>query len=309
MPSFALAATGAGVLSAALHATLLTGSLASLMFAYLAQLPLFLIGLWVGAGGVALAGTVAAVTLAAAGGLTFALVYVLINVLPACAVTLLAQFNRPAPDGETEWLPAGALTTGLAGLGVVAFLAFCVLFGGEPGGAEGLLVRMIANGIRAFAAPDIDAGTLTTTAAAIARVFPGFVTASWLAMALANAVIAQGFLVRFNRNFRSTPAMADIDLPPWLRSALAITLIGAFMPGTAGFVGTNLALILASAYALAGLGVVHALLQHSPHRSALLGATYLFLFVFGWPVAFAALLGLVEPWLNLRRRAAGGPRT
>lgn len=309
MSSLALAASGAGVLSAVLHATLLTGSLGALIFAYLAQLPLFLIGLWAGTGGVAIAGLVAAAALAMAGGLTFALAYVMINAVPAAVMTWLAQHNRTKDDGSTEWFPASGLTMGLLALGVAAFLGFCALFIGEPGGAEGLLSRMIANGIRAFAAPNIDADTLTSTAAAIVRVFPGIVTGSWLAMVLANAVLAQGLLVRFHRNFRPSPHMADIELPLWLRGALAIALIGAFMPGIAGFLGTNLAVILAAGYALAGLGVVHALLRNSPHRAPLLGVTYLFMFVFGWPVVLAALLGLAEPWLNLRRRVAGGPRT
>lgn len=309
MSSFALAAAGAGVLSAVLHATLLTGSLGAILFAYLAQLPLFLIGLWAGVAGATLAGAVAVATLALAGGFTFAAAYFLINALPAGIMTWLAQLNRPTADGGVEWFPAGALVTALVGLGAAAFLGFFALMTGEPGGAEGALRQALVEGFRLLAGPGTDAETLTGAATAMARVFPGIVTASWLAMVLVNAVLAQGVLARFRRNFRPSPAMAEIDLPPWLRGALAIALLGAFMPGNAGFLGTNLALILAVAYVLAGLGVIHALLRRSPHRAALLGATYAFLFVFGWPVVVAALLGLAEPWLNLRRRAAGGPRT
>jgi hypothetical protein len=309
MPSLALAAAGVGVLSAVFHATLLTGSLGALIFAYLAQLPLFLVGLWMGASAAALAGAVAVAALALAGGFTFAAVYFLINALPAGLMTFLAQLNRRTPEGAIEWFPAGALVTVLVGLGAAAFLAFYALFLGEPGGAEGVLGRMIAGGFSAFIAGDVDADTLSTMAAALARVFPGIVIASWLSMILANAVLAQGLLARFQRNFRPTPAMADIDLPAWLRGAFVIALLGAFMPGHAAFLGTNLAVILALAYALAGLGVMHALLRTSPHRGPLLGAAYAFMFVFGWPVIIAALLGLAEPWLNLRRRAAGGPRT
>ncbi len=309
MSSLALAAAGAGVLSAVLHATLLTGSLGAIIFAYLAQLPLFLVGLWMGVGGAVLAGAVAVAALAVAGGFTFAAAYLLINALPASVMTWLAQLNRPSPDGGVEWFPAGALATVLVGLGVAAFLGFYTLLLGEPGGAEGVLGRMIADGFRLLAGPDVDGDTVTAAATAIARIFPGIVTGSWLIMILANGVLAQGLLARFRRNIRPAPAMADIDLPPWLRTALAIALIGAVLPGHAGFLGTNIALILALAYALAGLGVVHALLRHSPHRGALLSVTYGFMFVFGWPVLIAALLGFAEPWLNLRRRAAGGPRT
>ncbi|HTY70722.1 MAG TPA: DUF2232 domain-containing protein [Alphaproteobacteria bacterium] len=309
MPSFALAAAGAGALSAVFHATLLTGSFGALIFAYLAQLPLFLVGLWVGATGAAFAGLVAVAGLALAGGFTFAGAYFLINALPAVLMTVLAQLNRPSPEGGVEWLSAGALITALAGLGVAAFFAFYTLLLGEPGGAEGVLGRVIGDGVRAFIGNDVDADSLAAMATALARVFPGIVIASWLTMILANAVLAQGLLARFGRNFRPSPAMADIDLPGWLRGAFAIALAGAFMPGHAAFVGTNLAVILALAYALAGLGVMHALLRTSPHRGPLLGAAYAFMFVFGWPLIIAMLLGLAEPWLNLRRRAAGGPRT
>ena len=309
MPSLALAAAGAGVLSAVFHATLLTGSFGALIFAYLAQLPLFLIGLWVGAAGVAFAGVVAVVTLALAGGFMFAAAYFLINALPAGLMTVLAQLNRRTPEGGIEWLSAGALVTALVGLGAVAFLGFYALLLGEPGGAEGVLGRVIADGFSAFIGTDVDPASLSGMAAALARVFPGIVVASWLTMILANAVLAQGLLARFRRNFRPAPSMADIDLPAWLRGAFAISLIGAFMPGQPAFLGTNLAVILALAYALAGLGVMHALLRTSPHRAPLLGAAYAFMFVFGWPLIIATLLGLAEPWLNLRRRAAGGPRT
>jgi hypothetical protein len=309
MPSFALAAAGAGALSAVFHATLLTGSFGALIFAYLAQLPLFLVGLWVGATGAAFAGLVAVASLALAGGFTFAGAYFLINALPAALMTGLAQLNRPAADGGIEWLSPGALVTALIGLGVAAFSAFYALLLGEPGGAEGVLGRVIGDGFRAFIGTDVDADSLAAMTAALARVFPGIVIASWLTMILANAVLAQGLLARFGRNFRPSPAMADIDLPGWLRGAFAISLAGAFMPGHAAFVGTNLAVILALAYALAGLGVMHALLRTSPHRGPLLGAAYAFMFVFGWPLIIAMLLGLAEPWLNLRRRAAGGPRT
>jgi predicted membrane protein DUF2232 len=309
MPSFALAAAGAGVLSALFHASLLTGSLGSLIFAYLAQLPLFLIGLWMGVSGVALAGLVAVVALALAGGITFAAAYILINALPSALMAWLAQLNRRTPEGDVEWFPAGALVTALVGLGVAAFFAFYILLLGEPGGAEGVMGRLIAGGFTALIDGDIDPASLKSMAAVVARIFPGLVVASWLTMILVNAVLAQGVLKRFQRNIRPSPAMADIDLPAWLRGALVICAIGAFMPGHAAFLGTNLAVILTLAYALAGLGVIHALLGRSSHRGPLLGATYAFMFVFGWPVLIAALLGLAEPWLNLRRRAAGGPRT
>lgn len=305
MPTFALAAAGAGMLSAAFHATLLTGSLSAIMFAYLAQLPLFLIGLWMGAGVAALAACVAIVALAIGGGLIFASAYLLADAAPALAMTWLAQHHRRRPDGEVEWLPAGWLVTWLVSLAAAGVLAGFVLLAVTTDGAEDLIRRFIEAGFRAFAGPELEPATASRAAAAMARFFPGVIAASWIAMVAVNGALAQGLLVRLGRNLRPSPAMADIDLPGWMRTALAIALIGAFLPGTAGFLGGNVLVILAVGYALAGLGVIHVLLAKSPGRGPLLAAAYAFLFLFGWPVAIAALLGLAEPWLNLRRRAAG----
>lgn len=308
MPTFALAAAGAGVLSAVFHALLLTGSLGAFVFAYLAQLPLFAVGLWMGFGAAAFAGAVAVAALTAAGGFVFAIAYLVANAAPAVAVTWLAQLNRRRDDGGIDWYPAGLLVAWLVSFGAVAFLVVCVVLSGELGGAEALVRRFLEAGLRAFTTAGDDAA-IARSAGALARVFPGMIGGSWIAMIIANAVLAQALLVRVRRNLRPSPRMTEIDLPEWMLPALAICVLGAFMPGTAGFIGGNLTLIFFVGYALVGLGVIHALLARLPNRSGLLSVTYLFMFLFGWPLIIAALLGVAEPWLKLRRRAAGGSKT
>ncbi len=311
MPTFAFIAMAAGLASAAVHAALLSGSFGAIILAYLSQLPLFLIGLWVGFGGVAIAALTAIVVLAAAGGLIFALVYVVVNAAPALVMTYLAQLNRTDENGKTEYLPIGHLIAGLVGATAVMFLLVLVLLSGMEGGAEGTLRGFVDTVLKQFMGSGASSNpeTLEAAAYAVARILPGVIAASWMAMVIVNAVLAQGLLVRFGRNFRPSPAMADIELPSWMLGAIAIAGIGSILPGTAGFVGGNLALIFTIAFALAGLAVVHALLSRFPHRNLLLVATYAFIFMFGWPVALVAALGLAEPWLKLRRRYGGQPGT
>lgn len=309
MPPLVLAAAGAGVASALLYATLLTGSFGAFVLAYLAQLPLFLVGLWMGYAGAALAGAAAVVALAAAGGVAFALLYAVANAAPAVAMTYLAQLNRPGADGGTEWFPPGQMVGWLVGIAMAAFLALVILLLGQPGGAEGMVQGFVEAALRQLTGPETEPGTLGPTSAVVARFFPGVVADSWMVMVVANAVLAQGLLVRLGRNLRPSPAMADLELPGWLVGATVIAAVGSFLPGTAGFVGGNLVLMSVLAYALAGLAVVHAFAARSPNRTLVLVATYGFVFIFGWPAVLIALLGAAEPWLNLRRRARGGPGT
>jgi len=308
MPIVALAAAGAGLASALLHGALLSGSFGAIILAYLAQLPLFVIGLWMGYTSAAIAAVTAVIGLAVAGGFLFAIAYLIVNAAPALLMTYLAQHSRLGADGEREWYPPGLLITWLAGLAALIFLALSVFYADAPGGIEGMLRRGLEAAFSQLGAPGYAPGA-GDAVAALARFMPGVIAASWMAMVVINGVLAQGLLARLHRNLRPSPRMAEIDLPQWLIGAVAIALIGAFMPGNPRFVGANLFLILMPAYVMAGLGVVHALTARMASRGLLLTATYTLVLLFGWPLIIAALLGLAEPWLNLRRRIGGGAGT
>lgn len=305
MPTLAIAAV-AGAASAAFYAALLSGSFGALILAYLAQLPLLVIGLWLGFAGAAIASLAAIVALAAAGGLVFAVVYGVANAAPAIALSFVAQLNRTGPDGNTEWYPPGHIIGLLLGIAMSAFLLMNLMLAGEAGGAEGVMRGFVENALRQLAAPGSAVPeNMTAFAALIARFFPGVIADSWIVMVIANAVLAQGLLARFGRNLRPSPSMAQIELPSWVTGATVIAAIGSFMPGVAGFIGSNLVLMSILAYAFAGLAVVHALTARSSNRTLALVATYTFLFIFGWPLIIVALVGAAEPWLNLRRRFGG----
>ena len=147
-----------------------------------------------------------------------------------------------------------------------------------------------------------EVGLRTAALNSLPVAMPAVMAMWWIALTVGNAALAHALLRRSGRNFRPWPTLADLELPQWLMAALAIALFGGVMPGVAGFVGVNLTLIFVLAYTLAGLGVAHAATRRWPARSAALTALYVFMFIFGWPALILALIGLAEPWLNLRRR-------
>ena len=65
------------------------------------------------------------------------------------------------------------------------------------------------------------------------------------------------------------------------------------------------------AYGALGLAVIHGLTRGKSNRGVILGATYVVLMIFGWPILALAMLGLVDSGLDLRARAAArrGPPT
>jgi len=307
MPTFVLIAGAAGALSAAAYGALLAGSFGALILAYLAQLPLFLVGLWSGVTGVLVSGAVATVLAGAVGGAIFGVVFFAINAVPVAIIVRQALLSRTGADGTTEWYPPGLLIGWLISLAGAGFLAFALMMSGEEGGLEGSLREQLKASLKAFASDSADAATLDEIANAMARFFPGITAVSWVVMLAINGALAQGILVRFQRNRRPSPRMEDIELPSWVLPAAALTGVAAFFPGFAGFIGGNLVLIGVLAFVLAGLGVIHALTRHWKLRPMVLSFVYFSVFFLGWPVLPVGFLGLVEPWAKLRQRNAGPP--
>jgi predicted membrane protein DUF2232 len=299
MPRQAAIAVGCGVVAALFYLSVLTGSRGAVILVYLAQFPLFLAGLSMGAGaGAIAAGAGAAVTLVLAGALS-TLFFVVVDALPAALLAQRALLWRADEAGRLWYYPPGRLAMWLSGLGVSVIVAAALWFADSPGALPEAVQSFVGRSFGAMFEIGEDAQRR------IADWFPGFAALSWLMMVALNGVLAQGVLARFRRSRRPSPDIAELELPRWAPAALAASvLLAVAAPGALGYVGANAAPVLALPFLFAGLAVVHALMRRFAARGPMLTAFYVVLIVFGWPIPLIAALGFLEQWAGLRRRFA-----
>jgi len=284
------AAIGVGVVSAFLYLAVLFGGFGALILGYLAPLPLFLAGLWLGSTASLLAGAAGTVAvLAVSSSVLVSLAYLVTAAVPVILVVRQALLARAAPDGSVEWYPPGRLLMALTGMGLAGLLGAAVLTLDQPGGLEGAvretLGRMADQMFSAQGQPAPDPQDIW-----MAEVLPGFAVISWLVM-------------RFGRNKRPAMRLDDLELPRWLATAfLAAMLAASLAPDPVGFLAVNAALVLALPFAFAGLSVVHVFARSRSAKLPILVGFYMFLFLFGWPIVLMVGLGMIEQWIGLRRR-------
>lgn len=290
-----------GALGAALYLAVLTGSPGALILAYLAQLPLFAAGLWLGVGSAAAAGVAACVILLTAGGLLAAALFAALYAVPVVLLVRQALLARRGAEGGLEWYSPGLLTAWLTALGLVA-LAGAVLFLGGPDHIEALLRATLAPAVDRFV--DESGSSREALTALLALVIPGAVAASWMMMTASNAVLAQGVLARFGVAWRPSPDLAALALPLWLSVLLAGAAAAAAFDGIARFCGVNLLIVLSVPFCLAGLAVLHTAARRLPRPQIPLVAFYVLAGLFGWPLLVVTILGVLDAPLGLRRRFA-----
>ncbi len=295
-----------GALGAGLYLTMLTGSPGALILVYLAQLPLFAAGLWLGVGCGAVAGTSATAVLLVVGGLPAATVFAALYAAPIMVLVRQALLARHAPDGTLEWYPPGLLAAWLTGVGLAALGGGIAFFGG-PSGIEPLLRELLAPAIDRFA--DDGGASIDALTHVLALVTPGAVAASWMAMTASNAVLAQGTLARFGKAWRPSPDLAALALPLWLSAVLAVAVMLSLLGGAPRFFGVNMLIVLSVPFCLAGLAVLHAAVRRLQHRQIPLVAFYVLAGLFGWPLVVITVLGVLDAPLGLRRRFAPLPTT
>ncbi|MGH6917775.1 MAG: DUF2232 domain-containing protein [Geminicoccaceae bacterium] len=303
MPQTLGLAVLAGVASSALFLCLLTGVPGMVLFAYFVQLPLMFAGLAMGltASMVAVAGALLINGVIA--GAIAAVIYGLIQALPALIVVRQALLSRQQGE-DVEWYPPGLLLaqlTCLAALGIG--LAFFLLLD-HPGGLQGAIEEFLASAlvemgaIEAEAVPSAELGPWMFLC-------PGLMATSWLVMIVLNAVLAQTLAVRLGWNRRPSPDLSGLELPSWLWPALgAAGLVALLGDHGWGFLGRSLLIVFVVPYVFLGLAVIHTLVRRWSHPSWLLAAVYGALVLLGWPILAVLLLGFVEDWAHLRRRLA-----
>ncbi len=294
-------AAGCGALAACLYLAVLLGSSGAVILVYLTQLPLYLAGLWLGAGAAAVAGTAATLIMLLASDLIAAALFVGLNAVPVTLLTRQALLARQAEDGTVHWYPLGLLTAWLTAYALAGIVFALLTLGGVEGVQAGLRTIIAPALDRITGQPLIDRDEI---AASLAMVIPGVVAASWMVMAIINASLAQGLLARFAVNWRPSPDIAGLGLPGWMPILLGLAAAATAFGGASRFLGVNAMIALAVPFCLAGLAVLHVAVRRLSHPAMLLITFYTMAALFGWPLFVVAVVGLFESWLGLRRRLA-----
>ena len=294
-------AIACGSVGACLYLAATLGTPGGLVLVYMTQLPLFVAGLWLGAGAAALAGSTAALVLLAASDALGVAVFAAVNAVPVALIVRQALLARSGGDGTVVWYPPGLLTAWLVAFALAGIAAALLLLGG-PEGLQATLRGVVAEVLDRLAGHPV--ADRDQAIELIAMVIPGMIAASWMIMLVANAALAQGLLARFGANWRPSPDLAGLDLPLWVPLTLGLAAGSVAFGGAPRFIGINMLIVLSVPCCLAGMAVLHAVARHMSHPVLALVGFYMLAAVFGWPFLAVAVLGLLESWLGLRRRLA-----
>jgi hypothetical protein len=299
--SSATIAAACGAVAACLYLAVSLGTSGGLILVYMTQLPLFLAGLWLGAGAAVIAGITSCVVLLAASDMLGTAIFAAFNVVPVILLVRQALLARPRGDGTLAWYPPGWLTAWAAALALTGIAGALLLFGG-PKGLQASLQDVVGAVLdRLSFAPMAQRDRVAET---LAMLIPGVVAASWMIISVINATLAQGVLVRFGANWRPSPHLTQLALPLWLPLALGVAAAGTVFAGDFRFIGVNMLIALSVPFGLAGLAVLHVAARRLPHPGLALFGFYTLGVLFGWPFLAVAVLGLLESCLGLRRRIA-----
>ena len=298
---------GAGAVSGLMFASLTSASPFALLFVFFSLLPLFLVGLAFGVNS-ALVAVAAGTAVSAVVGGPFTLFfgapgYLLVAGAPAAVLVRQALLSRQVA-GAAVWYPPGHLVTWLVGFAGVYFVVAALALAGSPGGFAG----EIASSLGALMAQAQDAELAADDAEMIesmAESIPAAAASVWVFGLIVNMALAQAIAVRRRRNLRPSPVLRTLEVPRVVTFPFVAALALAFVPGTFGFIGQTLAVIIAIPYFLVGLAVFHTVSRPWPMREMILGVVYVLMIAVFWLRVGFIMLGFVEPWLKLRQRVAG----
>jgi hypothetical protein len=304
---------GAGLASALLFASVVGGTMLALPLFLLTPLPLAIAAFGWGA----LAGIVAAVTAVATVaiglGTPAAISLFLADAVPtllAAHLLGLARFADPNDPASREWYPLGRVAIALALAVAVVTVIGGIAIGFDPQETAAHITSVLRRmAVRGGGAPEVaDLTQIDPMVAATVRLMPAFFPASWSMVIVFDLWAAAKVVAKSGRMARPRDDLAAVELPPAAGLAFAAALVTAFLDGALGLVASVVAGALFAVHFLVGAGVVHTLARRSPARIIILASVWGLVLLFTLPVAAVALVGLLEPYLGLRRRKpSAGP--
>jgi len=313
----------AGLISAGLYLAAIIWSLGALLLAILTPLPLFLVGLSLGARAAGIAGAIGALIVIAASSTLGGVMYIGAYALPVFLVCRSAMLSRAIIDASggkmVEWYPPGMLTIWLTLVPVAVLVLTFVYTMASGDSLEAMMTRLLepfilhyrtAYGAAISGTDAATPGQLEVIEKLIIQIAPAMIAIGSMATVLLNGVLAQGVLARFGHHMRPSPRMAEIELPHWLIVCFAASfLLGITIGDSLGYLAMALAGTFAFPLFLSGLGVAHAAADRSKVSFGLLFVIYALLSISRWGTPAAVILGLIDHFAGLKARLRGRSST
>ena len=306
-------AVGAGLASALLFASLLSGSLLAILLCCLAPLPVLIAAIgWTHWAGL-VAATIGAASLAPFVDVRSFVIFLLGVGLPAWWLGYLTLLARVDGEATLDWYPVGLLVLWAALLGALATYAWMISLGTEGTGFRAGLRAMLEEAIRL----QTHSPANTPLEVAGIRSTERLLDVMVLVLPPAGSVVATlaylvnlwlaGRVVSVSGHLRRPwPDLGATTLPTFASALLAAAFALSFLAGLLGIMATVLAASLLMAFGIVGFAVLHVITRNIAARGVLLGATYLAVVILHWPVIMLMALGLVDAVFDLRGRLNRG---
>jgi hypothetical protein len=305
-------ALAAGLTSALMFASVISGALFSLLLCYLAPLPLLVAGLGWGPLGAAAGGILASVALAAIFGVPYGFAFALVVALPAWWLGHLVLLGRPVAGAEPsteavlsgepdlEWYPVGRILLWIAGFATVSTIAALLTLGFDAASITSVLRRGLH---RLFDVSGVAANEdIERVIDMLVAIAPPAGASVALATTTLNLWLATKITATSGRLRRPWPDLRGTTLPPMTLAALCVAIAFCFTGGMLAIVASIVLATLMMVYAFIGFAVLHIVTLRMRSRPFWLSITYTIVVVFSWPILLFVALGIADALFDFRRR-------
>lgn len=302
-----LIALAAGLASALMFASIVSGAMISIVLFYLAPLPLMVAALGWGSATALIGGIAAALGLGAIFGFPYMAAFALTIALPAWWLGYLALLARPVSNdpqlanlaSALDWYPTGRILVWTAAFATLTTISALLTLGSDADTINAALRRGLLRIIgRGAVTP---AGESEQVVDALVAVAPGAATIIAMMTLTLNLWLAARITTTSGRLQRPWPDLRTTTLPKTVLGALLGAVALCFTGGLLAMIAQTVSAALLMAYAITGFAVLHTVSQAFSGRAFLLGAAYAGTLFIGWPLIGMIGLGLADAVLGIRQ--------
>ncbi len=308
MITIVLIALAAGLASATMFASIVSGALASLLLFYLAPLPLMVAALGWGSSAALIAGLVASAGLAATFSFTYMAAFALTIALPAWWLGRMLLLARPVSNDPQlanmapalDWYPVGRVLIWMTAFASITTFSALLTLGSDDTSINAGLRRGLEAilGARTSGSPQVDRTRVLDILVSIA---PAAATIIAIVTLTFNLWLAAKITAYSGRLRRPWPDLRTIMLPKTAVAALGAALVLAFAGGIVAIAAQVAASALMMVYAMTGFATLHTLLQTFGPRNFILGSVYAATLFIGWPLIGMMSLGVADAIFGIRQ--------